>query len=113
MKYSQRLTLPILQAIEDLTPGLHVLLFLALKALPVLQIIVVCVVFLLGLSYLVVSFLNLFCFPFPSKQSNSDMKFTSKQSIKYTAVFPYIKREIAKFEERERELIHRSGAENV
>lgn len=101
------------QAIEDLTPGIHVLLCLALKILPVVQIIIVCLLALVGLSCLATSFLNLFCFSFPSEQSNNGIKFTSKKSIKYTAVFPYIKREMAKFEERERELIQRSGADNV
>jgi hypothetical protein len=35
------------------------------------------------------------------------MKFNSRKSIKYSAVFPYIKREMAKFEDRERELVLR------
>lgn len=61
---------------------------------------------LIGVSYLAAALGNFFFIAIPLRQSN--VKFNSKKSIKYTAVFPYIKREIAKFEERERELMQKT-----
>lgn len=97
------------QAIEKLTPSLHVILYLAFNALPVVQFSTVCLLMVAGISCLVVTLFNCFCFDISLKQSN--LKFYSRKSIKYTAVFPFIKREMAKFEDREREMVLRS--ENV
>lgn len=93
------------QAIEDLTPFLHFVVNMAFKVLPVAQIVLVCLLMLAGVSCLAATLANVFFLTISSEQSN--LKFNSKKSIKYTAVFPYIKREMAKFEERERELIQR------
>jgi hypothetical protein len=97
------------QAIEKLTPALDVILYMAFNALPVAQNVIVCLLMLAGISCLAVTLFSCFCFNISLEQSN--MKFNSRKSIKYTAVFPYIKREIAKFEERERETALR--VENV
>lgn len=97
------------QAIERLTPVLDVILYLAFTALPVAQNIIVFLLMLAGISCLAVTLFSCFCFKIPLEQSN--MKFNSRKSIKYSAVFPYIKREMAKFEERDREVVLR--VENV
>lgn len=97
------------QAIEKLTPSLDIILYLAFNALPVVQFLTVCLLMLAGISCLVVTLFNCFCLDISLKQSN--LKFYSRKSIKYTAVFPFIKREMAKFEDREREMVLRS--ENV
>lgn len=90
------------QAIEKLTPQLDFVLKMAFSVLPVTQNIFICLLVLGGISCLAATFLIFFFFNISVEQSNLNF-----ESIKYTAVFPYIKREIAKFEEREREMIQK------
>ena len=73
---------------------------MAFKVLPVVQIITIVISMLFGLFYLTAAFGDaVFVIAMPSR------RLTSNKSIKYTAVFPYLKREIAKFEDRECELV--------
>lgn len=60
---------------------------------------------LAGVSCLAVTLFFCLCFNVSLEQSN--MKFNSRKSIKYSSVsvFPFIKREIAKFEDRERDVV--------
>jgi hypothetical protein len=86
-----------LQAVERLTPWLDFVLNMAFNVLPVIQKVIVYVLAFVGCSGVALCSLQYFLF--------CDLPDDKKKSIKYTAVFPYIKREIAKFEEKEREML--------
>jgi hypothetical protein len=91
-----------LQAVERLTPWLDFVLCFAFIIAPVLQKIVIYVLAFIGCSGVALCTLKYFLF--------CDLPDDKKKSIKYTAVFPYIKREFAKFEEKEREMLQRIDA---
>lgn len=65
---------------------------------------------LVGFWCFAAALINFYAITTPLRQSS--LKFNSNKSIKYTAVFPYsttyIKREIAKYDEREREMMLRT-----
>ena len=84
----------------DLPFFLKVLLNVMFNILPILQKVFICLFMLIGIAYLITLIANFFC----HSSKPSDIGMNSQKSIKYTAVFPYIKREMARFEEREREL---------
>jgi hypothetical protein len=80
-----------------LTTELYIIVYCAFKILPALQAFVIYGCLIGGLFYLTKTVLNIFV----NTSEESKIIFNSKSSIKYTAVFPYIKREMAKFEDRE------------
>lgn len=82
------------QAIEQLTPTIDFILKMAFNILPVVQKVIVCILAFMGCSGIAMCLLKYFFI--------YNMSGCTKKSIKYTAVFPYIKREIAKLEEKER-----------
>jgi hypothetical protein len=86
---------------------LHIIVNLIFKVLPVVQKLVILGCLIAGVFFLRLSILSIF--KKSQFSSESQTKSNSKASIKYTAVFPYIKREIAKFEDREQELIQKMG----
>jgi hypothetical protein len=89
----------LIQAIENLTPSLDIILNLAFNILPVVQKIIVYILAFIGCSGIAMCLLKFFLL--------CNLPKDTKKSIKYTAVFPYIKREIAKLEEKEREMMQR------
>ena len=72
---------------------------LAFNILPLAQKVLVYTLAFIGCSGIALCLLKYFLF--------CNLPSDTKHSIKYTAVFPYIKREVAKLEEREREMLQR------
>ncbi|CRK92365.1 CLUMA_CG005909, isoform A [Clunio marinus] len=89
-------------AIEKLTPSLDVILKMCFIYLPVVQNIIIGLLVLGGFFSIVLMFLHIIFSVSEKHQTN--LRFNS---IKYTAVFPFIKQEIAKFDERDREMVQK------
>jgi Na+(H+)/acetate symporter ActP len=86
----------VLQALEGLPPELDFLINLAFNVLPIAQTIVIYLLLFVGLSGISWCLLKYFYYNFSESLSES------RVSVKYMVVFPYIKREIAKLEEKDR-----------
>lgn len=91
--------------IEKLTFRLIFILKMAFNILPVVQNAIICLLIFTGFLCLAGALANFFYFDISSEQS--DVNFDPRKSIRYTAVFPYIKMEIAKFEDRGCEAIQK------
>lgn len=93
-----------------LTPGVFILLMTVLIIMPSLQILAVAIFILKGFYHCYKAFpITLPCFKtapmkFPAAATQK-AKLYSQKSIKYSAVFPYIGREVMIFEDKERNLI--------
>lgn len=98
-----------------LTPGVTVVLMVVFFLLPTLEILLIAIFIMKGFYHGIKAFLiSLPCpksapMKFPSAKKTA--KLCTQKSIKYSAVFPYIGREVMIFEDKERNLI--SNAENV
>lgn len=93
-------------AIEKLTPELRIWVFFLFNFLPPMQ---TCIIYLLGICgiSLFAGVVLIYCFFKHSSIDSTTIQYNTKHSIKYTAMFPYIKREIAKFEDKEKESLQR------
>lgn len=98
-----------------LTPGILVILMVVFFLLPALEILVIAIFIMKGFYHCIKAFLiSLPCLKsasmkFPSATKKA--KLYSQKSIKYSAVFPYIGREVIIFEDKEKNLI--TNAESV
>lgn len=93
-------------AIEKLTPRLKLWVFLLFNFFPPMQTFIVYLLGICGVS-LFAGVVLIYCFFKHSPIDSTTIKYDSKRSIKYTAMFPYIKREIAKFDDKEKESLQR------
>ena len=93
-------------AIEKLTPNLRMWVFLLFNFFPPMQ---TCIIYLLGICgvSLFAGVVLIYCFFKHSPIDSTSIQYDPKRSIKYTAMFPYIKREIAKFDDKEKESLQR------
>jgi len=89
-------------AIEELTPWLDFLLKMLFNVLPIVQKTIVYLLFLAAVSCLATTILIYLIYKLSAEQPS-----IPKRSIKYSAVFPYIKREIQRFEDKEREALQK------
>ena len=74
------------------------MLIAAFIVLPIIQKLIIYILAFIGAAGIALCALKYFIF--------CDLP-DYKKSIKYTAVFPYIKREMAKFEDKERDMLQR------
>jgi len=105
IKKFNHLTLPFMWAevaIEELTPWLDFLLKMLFNVLPIVQKTIVYLLFLAAVSCLATTILIYLIYKLSAEQPS-----IPKRSIKYSAVFPYIKREIQRFEDKEREALQK------
>lgn len=95
-------------AIEKLTPGLRMWVFLLFNFFPPMQTVIIYLLGICGVS-LFAGIVLIYCFFKHSPIDSASIQYDPKHSIKYTAMFPYIKREIiAKFEDKEKESLQRN-----
>lgn len=95
-----------LQAIEKLTPALEIILKLLFNVLPVAQKVIIYLFAFGAISCVAASILIYFFVRISEDETSNEC--IQRRSIKYTAVFPYIKREMAKFEDKEREMLQKT-----
>ncbi|CAG9807146.1 unnamed protein product [Chironomus riparius] len=101
VKRFDHLTVPIVWiecAVERLQFSLNIILIIAFIILPIIQKLIIYILAFIGAAGIALCALKYFLF--------CDLP-DNKKSIKYSAVFPYIKREMAKFEDKERDILQR------